>query len=149
VSERIPESLSAVEAFKLLGDDRRALLVDIRSSAEFLAGEAPAAAINIPWLDEPDWQINPDFVATVRALRSSRRQAAAGGDDRQHVDDADEIPLILICRSGSRSLVAGQALLSAGLRRIYHVQDGLEGGAAAACPHARGGCEHTAPREVA
>ncbi|WP_153114509.1 rhodanese-like domain-containing protein [Rhodocyclus tenuis] len=145
MSDSYPESLSALQALRMLGDERRALLVDIRSSDEFLSGGHPAGAVNIPWFDEPDWQINPNFVAELRQLRRARAQSADDGDD------VNGIPLILICRSGRRSLLAGQALLSAGLRSIYHVQDGFEGEADAACQHGSGGsgCFHGLPQESA
>lgn len=148
-SDSSPESLSALQALRLLGDERRALLVDIRSREEFLAGGHPAGAVNIPWFDEPDWQINPNFVAEVRQLRRERAQSVAGA---AQVDD--DIPLILVCHSGRRSKLAGQALLDAGLRGVYHLAGGLTDAAEAgdgACPHGNGGgcAAHGLPQETA
>lgn len=154
MSDSHPESLSALQALRLLGDDRRALLVDIRSREEFLGGGHPAGAVNIPWFDEPDWQLNPNFVAEVRQLRRERAQSVGrvGAVGAAQVDD--DIPLILICRSGRRSLLAGQALLDAGLRGVYHVAGGLvdDGdGGDGACPHGKGGscAAHSQPQETA
>jgi rhodanese-related sulfurtransferase len=36
-------------------------------------------------------------------------------------------PVILICRSGKRSLEAGKALLEEGFTRVFHVSEGFEG----------------------
>jgi rhodanese-related sulfurtransferase len=93
-------------------------LVDIRSSMEYLFVGHPKGAVHIPWIDEPDWTINPHFVTDIRKL-------LLGGT----VCTIDEgcAPVILICRSGKRSLEAGKALLDAGFVRVYHIDEGFEG----------------------
>ena len=110
--------LSPKSAWQLLQDDPRAILVDVRSNMEFLFVGHPAGAVHIPWIDEPDWEVNPNFVAEVRKL-------VLGGA----VCDQEEgcAPIILICRSGKRSKEAGRTLLEAGLTRVYHVDEGFEG----------------------
>ncbi len=107
-----------MEAYKLLQDNPRAVLVDVRSSMEFLFVGHPVGAVHIPWIDEPNWEINPDFVTDIRKL-------LLGGVvcDKEH----DCAPVILICRSGKRSLEAGKHLLEAGLTDIYNVEEGFEG----------------------
>ena len=114
----LPHSLDPKQAWQLLQDDPRAVLIDIRSSMEFLFVGHPAGAVHVPWIDEPDWVVNPHFVTDVRKV-------LLGGV----VCDLDEgcAPVILICRSGKRSLEAGKALLEAGLKRVYHVDEGFEG----------------------
>jgi len=113
-----PTPLSPKHAWQLLQDDSRAVLVDIRSSMEFLFVGHPKGAVHLAWIDEPDWEINPDFVTEVRKLM-------LGGV----VCDADEgcAPVILICRSGKRSLEAGRALIEAGMKKVMHVDEGFEG----------------------
>ena len=107
-----------MEAHKLLQDNPRAVLIDVRSSMEFLFVGHPAGAVHIPWIDEPNWEINPDFTTDIRKL-------LLGGVvcDKEHAC----APVILICRSGQRSLDAGKHLLEAGLTDIYHVEEGFEG----------------------
>ena len=110
--------LSPQQAAQMLSDDPRAVLVDIRSSMEFLFVGHPVGAVHIPWIDEPDWDINPHFVTEVRKLM-------LGG---QCCDTEDNCaPVILICRSGKRSKEAGRALAEAGLKGVYHVDEGFEG----------------------
>ena len=110
--------LSPRQAAQMLRDDPRAVLVDIRSSMEFLFVGHPVGAVHIPWIDEPDWDINPHFVTEVRKLM-------LGG---QSCDSEDSCaPVILICRSGKRSREAGRALADAGLKSVYHVDEGFEG----------------------
>jgi len=110
--------ISPKSASQMLHDDPRAILVDIRSSMEFLFVGHPVGAVHLPWIDEPDWEINPHFVAEVRKLM-------LGGT----VCDTEEgcAPIILICRSGKRSKEAGKVLLAAGLSNIFHIDEGFEG----------------------
>jgi len=113
-----PRALSPKQAWQLLQDDSRAVLVDIRSSMEFLFVGHPRGAVHVAWIDEPDWDVNPNFVTEIRQLM-------LGGV----VCDADEgcVPVILICRSGKRSLEAGRALIDAGVKSVMHVDEGFEG----------------------
>jgi rhodanese-related sulfurtransferase len=107
------KTLSPPEAFKFMQAHPNALLVDVRSHMEYLFVGHPAGAIHIPWIDEPDWKTNPNFVRDVR-------QALLGGA-------SGAAPVLLICRSGVRSLEAGQALLAAGIKDVYNVGEGFEG----------------------
>jgi rhodanese-related sulfurtransferase len=107
------KSLSPTEAYAFLQAHPNALLVDVRSQMEYLFVGHPAGAIHIPWIDEPDWKLNPHFVTQVR-------QAMLGGA-------SGAAPVLLICRSGVRSLDAGKALVAAGIADVYNVAEGFEG----------------------
>lgn len=117
-TETTPKALTPQQAHRLQEDDPQALLVDIRSSMEFLFVGHPVGAVHVPWIDEPDWIINPDFVTEIRKLLLGGVICTA---------DSHCAPVILICRSGKRSLEAGKALLESGLRNVYHVDEGFEG----------------------
>jgi rhodanese-related sulfurtransferase len=108
--------LTPTEAHAFLREDRHAVLIDVRSTAEVLFVGHPIGAIHVPWMDEPDWTINPDFVRRVR-------EVVLGGI--QNGENAT--PVLLICRSGKRSLDAGRALLTAGFTDVYNVLEGFEG----------------------
>ena len=113
------KTLSPRQAAELLEQDARALLIDVRSHMEFLFIGHPRGAVNIPWIDEPDWVVNPNFVREVRQLLLGG--LVHDGSDRHSV------PVILICRSGKRSLEAGALLASEGFDTVYNVSDGFEG----------------------
>ncbi len=113
-----PKALSPKQAWQLMQDDSRAVLVDIRSSMEYLFVGHPKGAVHVPWIDEPDWEVNPDFVTDIRKLMLGGVVCA---------DDEGCAPVILICRSGKRSLEAGRALIKAGVKNVMHVDEGFEG----------------------
>jgi len=113
-----PENISPKEAYEVLQKDPRAMLIDIRSDMEFLFVGHPTNAVHISWINEPDWIINPHFTAEVRKLLLGN---IIGNDEQTSA------PIILICRSGNRSLEAGKKLLEDGLTNIFHVDSGFEG----------------------
>jgi rhodanese-related sulfurtransferase len=110
------KTITALEAWKICQQDPRTLLIDVRSSMEFLFVGHPTGAVHIPWIDEPDWVINENFVTEIRKL-------ALGGLQ----ESVDNVPIILICRSGNRSDDAGKLLSDAGIKNVYHIDEGFEG----------------------
>jgi rhodanese-related sulfurtransferase len=118
MSDKRPQGLTPNQAWQLTQDDPRTILVDIRSSMEYLFVGHPKGAVHVPWIDEPEWTVNPHFVTEIRKL-------LLGGA----VCTVEEqcAPVVLICRSGKRSLDAGQVLLDSGLTHVFHVDEGFEG----------------------
>jgi rhodanese-related sulfurtransferase len=111
--------LTPLEAWELLQTEPGTLLVDIRSDMEYLFVGHPVGAVHIPWINEPSWSINENFVTEIRQLllgESCTEEKRKGCS-----------PVILICRSGQRSVDAGRSLLQAGLRYVAHVVEGFEG----------------------
>lgn len=119
MSEPDVQELTPQQAWQLIQDEPKAMLVDVRSHMEYLFIGHPVGSINIPWIDEPDWEINPNFVREIRQL-------LLGGLSHDESGSHD-VPVVLICRSGKRSLEAGQLLLKKGFRRVYNVSEGFEG----------------------
>ena len=101
--------LTPKEAYEFLHTHPDAVFIDCRSEMEFLFVGHPLGAMMIPWNDGPDWEINPHFVAHVKKATSVNR------------------PVVLICRSGNRSVDAGKALEEAGFSDVYNVLHGFEG----------------------
>jgi len=104
------QHLDSTQAYAFLQKNPDALFVDCRSETEYLFVGHPVGAIHVAWQDGADWTVNPDFVASV--------QKSTAGADR---------PLVLICRSGNRSIDAGHALEAAGFTKVYNVLHGFEG----------------------
>jgi len=105
------EHLAPKQAAEFLRGEPDALFVDCRSDAEFFFVGHASGSVLVPWYDGPDWERNPHFVADVRKLAGH----------------SSERPVVLICRSGRRSVEAGLALEEAGFKRVYNVLHGFEG----------------------
>ena len=112
------KNLSPQQAWELLQADPRAILVDIRSSMEYLFVGHPKGAVHVAWIDEPDWKVNPHFTTEIRKL-------ILGGV--VHAGEISSAPVLLICRSGKRSVEAGMQLLADGMTNVYNVSEGFEG----------------------
>ena len=103
------QHLTPKQAHEFLHNNPEAVFIDVRSEIEYFFVGHPDDSILIPWYDSPDWEINPNFVAHVKKAASMNR------------------PVVLICRSGRRSVEAGLALEKAGLAEVYNVLHGFEG----------------------
>jgi rhodanese-related sulfurtransferase len=112
------QHISPKQAMGMIDQEHNVVFVDVRSEMEFLFIGHPVGAVNIPWIEEPDWEINPHFVRDIRKL-------ILGGVICS--DESQCAPVILICRSGKRSAEAGQVLVDAGFSRVYNINTGFEG----------------------
>ena len=107
--------LTLEEAWSGLADDPDAVLIDVRTDAEWnFVGLPDVTSIGndfrtIQWIRFPDGSPNPDFLA----------QVADGLRPDQHV--------LFLCRSGARSRAAAQALIGAGFTRVSNITAGFEG----------------------
>ena len=110
--------INTQKAWELLQKEPKVAFIDVRSDMEYLFIGHPTGAVNIPWIAEPDWIINPDFVREVRKL-------VLGGiiESPEH----HSVPVMLICRSGNRSDEAGKLLIENGFTRVYNIEQGFEG----------------------
>jgi len=117
MSQTKVKSLTPQQAWDLLQERPNAVLIDVRSEMEFLFVGHPAGAVHVPWIDEPTWKINPNFVTEVRKVILGGVSQEKGGS----------VPILLICRSGKRSLEAGEALIRDGMSEIYNIVEGFEG----------------------
>jgi rhodanese-related sulfurtransferase len=104
------ENLNSLQAWDLLQQNNDAVLVDVRTKVEHAFVGHPLGAIHIAWKEAPDWQVNPKFVVEVEKL----------------VPDKNA-PVLLLCRSGQRSLDAAKALEGVGFSRLVNIVEGFEG----------------------
>ncbi len=103
--------LKPLQTYEFLAQHPEALFVDCRSDAEYFFVGHALGSMHVGWYDGPDWDLNPNFVAEVLSLAN---------------DDTTK-PVVLICRSGKRSIEAGQALEAAGFQQVVNVVHGFEG----------------------
>ena len=110
-------SAAAYEKWQV--DPEHIKILDVRTLEEYIFVGHAAMAWNIPFaLQTHEWdgdrmrfamRANPDFVALAKAWAES----------------SDTI--LVMCRSGSRSTMAVNALANAGFTQVYNILDGMEG----------------------
>ena len=100
------------EAFEQLCSNGNAIMIDVRTRAEWAFVGVPAVErmATISWQQYPSMQVNEEFVSAVQEFRIGK--------------NAD---IYLICRSGSRSAAAASLLTEAGFASCYNVAEGFEG----------------------
>ena len=104
-------NLAPHAAYALLQEQPEAVLVDCRSEIEFMCVGHPVGAQHVAWQEGPEWEIDAEFADKVKRL--------VKGDLTR--------PLLLICRSGLRSVYAAERLEEAGFSSVINVLDGFEG----------------------
>ena len=104
------------QAWKLLSENPEAVLVDVRTDAEWRFVGVPDLAslgrevVYIEW-NSVDGKRNETFAADLS------KQVPAHADR----------PVVFLCRSGNRSIGAAEAATEAGIAPSYNVLDGFEG----------------------
>ena len=98
------------QAHEIVTASPNTLLIDCRTEFEFFYVGHAVGSINIEWHTAPDFEINPRFAEQVMRM--------AGRKERQ---------IILICRSGKRSVDAALELEKHGFTDVSNVLEGVEG----------------------
>lgn len=105
------KELNPLQAWDFMQNNPEGVLVDVRTRIEYSHVGHPTGAVNIVWKEAPEWQINPAFVDEVKNA----------------VPDT-QTPLLLLCRSGQRSMDAAKELEKAGFQQLINIKEGFEGG---------------------
>lgn len=101
--------VTPTEAFELMQQAPNAVIVDVRTRAEWdWVGRVPGA-IEIEWVEYPDMTRNPSFVTALCAQVKS------------------DALVLFLCRSGVRSRGAASAAIEAGYTAAYNILEGFEG----------------------
>jgi rhodanese-related sulfurtransferase len=100
------------EAWAFVQATPDALFVDVRMEIEYLYVGHPPGVVHVAWYEYPQMQADPG------AFANQVRREAGGRTDR---------PVVLICRSGKRTVEAGLALEAAGFADVVNVLHGFEG----------------------
>ena len=117
---RYAGDVAPAEAWASLSADGHAVLVDVRTRAEWSFVGLPSLdalgkkPITLEWQVFPSMAVNPDFVEVLDGALTT-----AG--------IAKDAPLFFLCRSGVRSLHAAVAMTEAGWERCFNVAGGFEG----------------------
>ncbi len=107
------------EAREMMLDNPQAVLVDVRTEAEWRfvgvpdTSETGREPVFVEWVNYPEGARNANFVEQLTEAGIGQETGA---------------PVIFLCRSGQRSIGAAIAATAAGMRPAYNVLDGFEGG---------------------
>ncbi|MFX4288108.1 rhodanese-like domain-containing protein [Janibacter sp. G349] len=108
--------LTPRQAWERLESDPDAVLVDVRTSAEWSFVGLPdltsvgKRVVPIEWTTFPEGAPNPRFLDDLRASIPT-----------------DDTPVLFLCRSGARSAAATAAATAAGYTAAHNVAEGFEG----------------------
>ncbi|MDV6268310.1 rhodanese-like domain-containing protein [Rhodococcus sp. AD45-ID] len=111
--------LTPEQAWELLRENPEAVLVDVRTDAEWKYVGIPDvtslgnSAVQIEWVSYPNGARNDNFVDELK------ESGVVPGSGK---------PVIFLCRSGQRSIGAAESATAAGIGPSYNVLDGFEGG---------------------
>jgi rhodanese-related sulfurtransferase len=112
--------VSVIDAYSMLEEDRSAVLVDVRTKAEWTYVGVPDLSgvdkqtIFVEWQEYPSMNIAAEFATRLLKILGARGVSAAA-------------PILFLCRSGVRSRAAATALTQAGRERCYNIAEGFEG----------------------
>lgn len=107
------------QAWDLLAENPDAVLVDVRTDAEWrYVGVPDLTAVDrqpvlAEWVTYPTGAPNAEFLAQL---------ADAG------ITPGSGAPVVFLCRSGQRSIGAATAATAAGMGPAYNILEGFEGG---------------------
>ncbi len=108
--------LKPTDAWKLLAEDKKAQLVDVRTRPEWMFVGLPELStlgnrtLLQSWQTFPAMDVDANFAAAIA----------------QQIPDRDA-PILFLCRSGARSRAAASAMTEQGYRKCYNVAEGFEG----------------------
>ena len=104
------ENLDPKQSWALLQENPVAVMVDVRTAIEHSFVGHPPESIHIAWKEFPGMQLNEQFVDQVA----------------EKVTDKST-PVLLLCRSGVRSVAAAKELEKAGYQTVINILEGFEG----------------------
>lgn len=110
------KNLTPQKAAEFLANEPRAILLDVRTTIEHSFVGHPIGCTHIPWKDAPNWELNPNFVKEVLSAASNKDTISPR-----------DVPIIVMCRSGQRSVPASKLLMENGFTNVSHIGEGFEG----------------------
>jgi len=93
-----PKNLSAQDFYNKICEDKNAVIIDVRTPAEFNDGHIPNSVLYDIY--------NPAFQSKILELDKSKNY-------------------YIYCRSGNRSYHAGVFMLSEGFNSVHHLAEGI------------------------
>lgn len=112
--------LSPEESWKILNENPKAQLIDVRTQPEWMSvgmpdlASLPQTLLTISWRTYPQMEQNPAFVQELTAQLTF-----------QQIEK--DVPLLFLCKSGGRSADAAAEMTRHGWQACYNIEGGFEG----------------------
>ena len=104
------ENLNPQQSWSLLQENPAAVMIDVRTTIEHSFVGHPPEAIHVAWKEFPGMELNEQFVTQVEDIVKDKN-----------------VPVLLLCRSGVRSVAAAKALEQVGYQHLVNIVEGFEG----------------------
>ncbi len=104
------EDLNPVQCWDFLKGSPNAIMIDVRTTIEHSFVGHPPDAISIAWKEFPGMKLNEQFIEQVKAT----------------IEDKS-VSILLLCRSGVRSLAAARVMDESGYQHLINIAEGFEG----------------------
>jgi rhodanese-related sulfurtransferase len=117
---RTVQDVVVTDVWTQLKSDPSAVLVDVRTRAEWIFVGIPDLAplgkrvVTVEWQTFPENSVDPDFTQRLKTALSG-----TGANEKTQ--------MFFICRSGGRSRMAAEAVAALGFEQCFNVADGFEG----------------------
>lgn len=117
-----PKGILSIEAYDMLNTVPDTYLIDVRTRAEYQFVGHPIGAYLFPYM----------FLTNKFAKVGEQHSYQLDDRNKSFVQDISKVfkktdNLLIICREGTRSALAAKALIQAGFKKVYDVEDGFEG----------------------
>jgi len=104
------EDLDPIQCWNILQGNQHSVIIDVRTTIEHSFVGHPPESIHIAWTEFPGMKLNKQFTEQVEATVKDK-----------------SVPILLLCRSGVRSLAAAKALEQIGYLHLINIAEGFEG----------------------
>jgi len=117
-----PKKILSIEAYDMLNTVPDTYIIDVRTRAEYQFVGHPVGASLFPYM----------FLTKTFGKQEDQYAYQFNVENKDFVNDISNIlqksnNLLIICRDGARSAPAAKALVRAGFKNVYDVEDGFEG----------------------
>ncbi len=128
---KIAQNIGVLQSFAMVGGGVDGVyLIDVRTPAEYQQIGHPVMAYNIPAMFLSDEFVEKGGMFRGKKMTKTRYQYYKNPEFLNYMKKhfkADNV-LLIMCRSGNRSVPASDFLAENGFKRVYNVVDGFEGG---------------------
>jgi rhodanese-related sulfurtransferase len=117
-----PKDILSIEAYDMLNTVPNTYLIDVRTRAEYQFIGHPPTAYLFPYY----------FWNGTLAKKGENWEYQFSVKNKSFVDEISKKyqktnNLLIICRDGTRSILAARDLIKSGFKNVYNVRDGFEG----------------------